>query len=220
VPENPWLSIPAADYEGHMGSPAVGQLAFLGGIFRERYARLRPARLLLAGCTTGNGLEHVDPVVTRRVVGVDLNPEYLRILRERHAARLPGLKTVRADLGDCDFAPGGFDWIHCALLFEYLEPGPALARLAPWLAAGGVLTAVLQLADDALPAVSATPYASLRRLDGFMRLVAPGDFRAAAAAAGLVPRDERIERLPSGKRFLVSDLGVGESGLRDSGPAG
>ena len=217
MPDNPWLNIPAADYEGHMGSPAVGQLAFLADIFRERYDRLRPARLLVAGCTTGNGLEHVDPAVTRRVAGVDLNPEYLRILRERHGARLDGLETICADLGDCDFAPSAFDWIHCALLFEYLVPGPALARLATWLTPGGVLTAVLQLADDALPAISATPYGSLRRLDGFMRLVAPGDFRAAAAAAGLAPREETIERLPSGKRFLVCDLGLRRGDLRRGG---
>jgi ABC-type sugar transport system substrate-binding protein len=29
------------------------------------------------GCAAGNGFEHVDPRVTRTVVGIDINPDYL-----------------------------------------------------------------------------------------------------------------------------------------------
>ena len=32
---NPWLHIPAADYEAHMDSPNVAQLSFLGSTFKE-----------------------------------------------------------------------------------------------------------------------------------------------------------------------------------------
>jgi hypothetical protein len=39
--------------------------------------------VLLLGCSTGNGLARVDPTVTRRLTGVDLNPEYLARLRDR-----------------------------------------------------------------------------------------------------------------------------------------
>ncbi len=32
---NPWLRIPAADYEGHMSSPNVAQQSFLAQTFKE-----------------------------------------------------------------------------------------------------------------------------------------------------------------------------------------
>jgi len=32
---NPWLQIPASDYEGHMGSPEVAQLTLLAQTFKE-----------------------------------------------------------------------------------------------------------------------------------------------------------------------------------------
>jgi hypothetical protein len=29
---------------------------------------------VVLGCATGNGFEHIDPLVTRRVVEIDINP--------------------------------------------------------------------------------------------------------------------------------------------------
>jgi SAM-dependent methyltransferase len=83
--DNPWLTIPAADYEGHMGPAGVGQLAPLQDIFARVYRELRPARVAVLGCGTGNGLDAIDPAVTERLVGVDLNPEYIALARRRHA---------------------------------------------------------------------------------------------------------------------------------------
>jgi SAM-dependent methyltransferase len=82
---NPWLSIPASDYEGHMA--AVGQLAALGTVFRDVYVQTRPGRLAIVGCATGNGIEHVDPNVTSEVIGVDVNAEYLSRARARFGGR-------------------------------------------------------------------------------------------------------------------------------------
>lgn len=62
---NPWLEIPAADYVGHMVGPEVGQLPVLSRLLREALEQFRPHDLLLLGCSTGNGLAHVDPTVTR-----------------------------------------------------------------------------------------------------------------------------------------------------------
>jgi hypothetical protein len=46
--DNPWLSIPAADYEAHMASPEVGQLPFLNAVFMETLTKLRPSKGLRA----------------------------------------------------------------------------------------------------------------------------------------------------------------------------
>lgn len=70
---NPWLAIPEADYVGHMASAEVGQRQALNAIFRQTLARYAPARLLVLGCSTGNGFEHIDPAVTAGVTGIDVN---------------------------------------------------------------------------------------------------------------------------------------------------
>jgi hypothetical protein len=83
---NPWLEIPAGDYEGHMGSPQVGQLQMLNSLFKRVLAETHPAAMVVLGCATGNGFEHFDPAVTRYILGVDINPAYLAITRERYPA--------------------------------------------------------------------------------------------------------------------------------------
>ena len=80
---NPWLALPLEDYEGHMGSDAVNQLAPLADLFGEALARLRPRSVAILGVAGGNGLQHVDGTITTRVVGIDVNPDYLTATRER-----------------------------------------------------------------------------------------------------------------------------------------
>ena len=40
--QNPWLRIPARDYEGHMGPEGVDQQAALDQILGQVYAEVRP----------------------------------------------------------------------------------------------------------------------------------------------------------------------------------
>ncbi len=80
---NPWTVVQAGDYEKHMGPEGVDQLAPLSAVFQEVYLAAQPDRVLLLGCATGNGLEHVNPAVTQKVTGVDVNLQYLGIARQR-----------------------------------------------------------------------------------------------------------------------------------------
>ena len=201
--DNPWLTIPAADYEGHMALPEVGQLRALSELFGEAYRDLRPERVAALGCATGNGFEHIDPRITSQVVGVDINPQYLEVARTRFAQRLPGLQLLTADLATCELAASAFELISAALVFEYLRPPPLLRRIAGWLAPAGALATVLQLPGDACAHVTPTKFRSLERLAPVMRLVEPDEFLAAAGAAGLAAYREREIPLPGGKRFLV-----------------
>lgn len=200
---NPWLAIPATDYEGHMGSPSVGQLAYLGSVFAELLGRYAPRSLAVVGCATGNGLEHVGPN-TIRTVGLDLNPEYLETARRRFAHRLPGLELLQIDLSAPGPALEPFDLVHCALVLEYLEPAAAVTKLAGWLAPGGILSVVLQLPVPDHGPVSRTPFRSLESLAPLMRLVEPEHLGQLAAGAGLQHLESRVDTLPSGKRFHVS----------------
>ena len=94
---NPWTVVPAADYERHMGPEGVDQLAPLAAIFQEGYLAAQPDRLLVLGCATGNGLEHVNPDVTKRIVGVDVNLQYLGIARQRFFHLGPRLELFCAE---------------------------------------------------------------------------------------------------------------------------
>jgi SAM-dependent methyltransferase len=201
---NPWLAIPAADYEGHMGMDTVRQLQALAEVFATVLAEVRPRRLAVPGCTTGNGLEHVRPKVTDRVVGVDLNLEYLHLLRRRFAGRLPGLATVAADLRRPVLRPGAFDLVHCALTLEYLDPRTAVPAMASWLAPGGVLAVVLQLPSPRSGPVSATPYPSLQTLAPIMSLVKPAELDRLATGCGLGRERQWQVALPRGKVLHVA----------------
>jgi SAM-dependent methyltransferase len=184
-----------------MGSEEIGQLSVLNHTFRDVLAELTPRRLAVLGCSTGNGFEHIDPGVTRRVVGIDINPDYLDILRHRHGLRLPGLELVCTDVLSCHFAAGAFDLIHAALFFEYVEPAEALPRAAGWLQPGGALSVVLQLPSPVSKMVSETPYTSLKALESIMRLVDPVAFEDLAKACDLTTaRSWRVD-LKLGKQF-------------------
>ncbi len=200
---NPWLSIPVADYEGHMASSAVQQLGYLNEVLREVLAETRPAALAVPGCTTGNGFEHI-PAETARVVGIDIHPEYLDTLRERFAQRLPGLEIICADVRDASLAFESLDLIHCALLLEYVPPEDVVGKFAGWLRRGGVLSVVLQLPFGEHAPVTETPYTSVRVLEPCLRLVPPERMDELAAAAGLSAVRRRIDTLPTGKQFYVA----------------
>src|SRR5512142_657862 len=106
---NPWSVVQAADYERHMGPMGLDQLGPLAAVFQEVVLASQPDRLLLAGCATGNGLEHVDPSVTRRIVAVDVNLQYLGIARQRFFHLGPRLELYSADISDFKSAPQAFD---------------------------------------------------------------------------------------------------------------
>ena len=205
---NPWLSIPAVDYEGHMGPAGADQLAPLARIFGEIVAAARPPSIALLGCATGNGLEAVDPAVTSRVVGIDVNPEYLALARRRHAALGGALDLRCGDLLTCALEPAAFALVHAALVFEHLDPAALAARIAGWLAEDGLCSVVLQLAArGAAPPVSPTGVSSLQALAAPRRLVSPPELARLFAGHGLAERRAWQVPLRDGQAFHVAIYG-------------
>jgi SAM-dependent methyltransferase len=201
--DNPWLTIPADDYEGHMSSPDVGQLQVLNELFGSVMAELRPASVAVLGCSTGNGFEHITPSVTRRVIGVDINPVYLDILRQRFAVRLPNLALLEGDIGSPSFQIEPVSLIFAGLVFEYVDIDRTLQNITRCLLPGGTLVAALQLPSSESPHVTPTRFASLEALAPIMRLVDVGGFSSACGEKGLV--QAKAERVPlkQGKSLFV-----------------
>ena len=205
---NPWHRIPAADYEGHMDHPDVGQLSFLAGAFRKAMDDHNAATVALLGCATGNGLQFVNPSRTKRVTAVDINGEYLKILRKRYEGRVPGLEVVEADLAVSDLDEGSYSLIYAGLLFEYIDPEILLPKIGRWLQPDGIMVVVLQLpADDRVQKVSKTPFSSLKLLEPAMKLVTPARMASAAAGAGLQQVGAKRVTLTSGKPFFIGTYG-------------
>ena len=202
--QNPWLTIPASDYEAHMASAQVEQSSVLNRIFADTLAEFSPHHLAVIGCSTGNGFEHIDPAVTLRTVGIDINPDYLDILERRYGHRIANLEVVCSDLASCSLEPRSFDLIHAALIFEYVSPEDALPRLAGWLKPGGILAVVHQLPSPTSKMVSETPYTSLKALERTMRLVAPVVFQELADRSGLRALRSWEVALKLGKQFSIA----------------
>jgi SAM-dependent methyltransferase len=199
---NPWLSIPAADYQGHMGPDGVDQAGPLRALFAAVYRDLLPQHLAVAGCGTGDGLEVVDASVTGRLLGVDINPEYIALARARHPGLAGVAQWIASPLETCDPAggDGAFDLVHAALFFEHVDPALAIGKLARWVAPGGTLSVVLQLPGGD-GAVSATAFTTLRRLDGHMHLVPPAHLCDLAAREGLRVGSSKEVPVARGKRL-------------------
>jgi SAM-dependent methyltransferase len=199
---NPWLNIPAADYEGHMDSSNVDQLSFLARTFKETLEHHDCDTVALLGCATGNGLEHVKREFTRRVTAVDINPEYLGVLRQRYGNSVPGLEAVQDDLESCELEKQAYSLIFAGLVFEYLEPQALLQRIAKWLQVDGILVAVLQMPAEGA-SVTETPYTSIKSLNSIFNLIDPKQFKIIAADVGLIAIEEKFITRETGKSFYI-----------------
>jgi SAM-dependent methyltransferase len=200
---NPWLSVPAADYEGHMGSPGVRQLEFLSRVFGELMHEFKPESLVILGCATGNGLEHIGRGCIRKLVGLDINPEYLDICQKRHGESIPGLELVCADFDSFDLEAASIDFVHAALFFEYVDPASAVEKVSRWLKPRGILAVVLQLPGESCGNVSETGFTSVKALEPAIHLVDPALLGRLAREHGFSEVSSARETLASGKEFFL-----------------
>jgi ubiquinone/menaquinone biosynthesis C-methylase UbiE len=201
--KNPWLQIPACDYENHMALPEVAQAQALGNLMASVLEEFTPASLAVIGCSTGNGFEHIDHAHTRRVVGVDINAAYLSILEARFADKIPDLELIEADISDPGFQIAPVSMVFAALVFEYVNVAVALNNIVRCLAPGAVLVTVLQLASTQSAPVSATRFKSLELLAPIMNLVSPSEFSCICNEIGLQQIKADAIPLQKGKAFFV-----------------
>jgi predicted TPR repeat methyltransferase len=205
--DNPWLTIPLADYEAHMALPQVGQAQLLADLFATELRARSPSSVAVLGCAGGNGFEHASAAL--RVVGVDVNADYIAAARARFASRLPRLELHVADLewAQLDLEP--VDLVFAALVLEYVELESVLERICGWLAPRGTLTTVLQLPGAEAPEITPSPFTSLARLAPRLRLVSPERLVRLAAGSGLRASDTRTATATGGKRFAVQSFARG-----------
>jgi SAM-dependent methyltransferase len=203
---NPWLSIPLADYEGHMSLPNVAQAPALAAELGSLLQRVRPASAALLGCSGGNGLEQVDRKVTQRVVALDINPAYVEIAKARFGESFAAFEPIVCDITQVDAAPfRPVALLFAGLLLEYVPLVPALRFIRSGLESGGVFGCVVQQESESMDRVSPSPYASLSILSPYMRILSPRDVALAAESCGLKEETAHALHMPNGK-VLVSQI--------------
>lgn len=199
---NPWLNVPLADYEGHMNSSGVAQSAALSELFAEALASCQPESVAVIGIAGGNGLERIDSRVTRRVVGIDINPAYLDAVRQRFG-QMQGLEPMCADLAEPMDGCPPVQLVHAALVFEHAGIGPCLDNVLSLVSDGGSLSVVLQLPSDTAPGVSKSQFASMQILSAGFTVIDPATLRATIEARGFRAVRESRRALPAGKAFWM-----------------
>ena len=198
----PWLSVPLDDYEGHMSAVEVGQLTVLAELFRSVLERCRPESVAIAGIAGGNGLGAIDSSVTTRIVGIDINQQYLETVELRFST-LAGLELHRCDLTIQAPEVAPLALVHAALVFEHTGLGSTLDNVLALVAPRGVLSVVLQLPSAEAQDVAVTKYTSLQSVKQQFSLIDVAAFRIEMTSRGFLLIDEDKRPLPAGKAFWL-----------------
>ena len=197
---NPWLSVGLSEYEQHMASTEVQQLGALSDLFGAGISRCRPLSVAILGIAGGNGLDHIDTATIARIVGLDINPDYLDATRHRYAY-IRGLELHCVDLCKQDLRLAPVDFVHAALIFEHAGVDRCLDNALSLVAPGGHLSVVLQLPTQDGRSAVGSKFASIRKLGCHFALVSPQWLEEALAFRGLRLIHATTRALPLGKGF-------------------
>jgi cyclopropane fatty-acyl-phospholipid synthase-like methyltransferase len=203
---NPWLDVPLGDYEAHMALPTVGQAQLIAHELDVLLRTYSPGSVAIIGCAGGNGFDCAVGIGVSRVVGVDINPQYIERARERYKDRIAGLELHIADIQGCEALFQPVDLIYVALVLEYVDPVRSMSVLRSLCNTDGILAVVSQLPHETMARVSPSPYASLQLLAPGMRLIPQEELQRHAKRAGFAPVRSRTALSSGGKRFRVDEL--------------
>ena len=197
---HPWEEVQLAAYEGHMSLAGIEQLQTLNALMKQRLERYQPRSVMIWGVAGGNGLEHIDPQTTDRVVGVDVNQDYLDACKQRHAHLGDKLATVRADLTKPCLELGTAELLIADLFIEYIGIPAFVARVKE--CAPKTLCCVIQK-NVSVAFVSASPYMqALSGIGALHRDIDEAELVSALAQIGYtVARREEVP-LKNGKMFV------------------
>jgi ubiquinone/menaquinone biosynthesis C-methylase UbiE len=203
---NPWLDIPLTDYERHMALPTVGQSRLIADQLETLVRTYSPGSVAILGCAGGNGFDRLIGTSVARVVGVDINPEYIEQARQRYEGRISGLELYVADVESSGALFNPVDLIYVALVFEYVDLAQTMSALRRHCTPDGALAVLTQLPHETTANVSPSPYVSLQLLAPRIRLLSEDELQRQARQVGFVPEHSRALLSPGGKRFRLDEF--------------
>jgi hypothetical protein len=203
---NPWINIPLSEYEGHMNSPEVQQLEALADLFGEALERCKPASVAILGIAGGNGLDRIDNRVTKRIVGIDLNPVYLDAVRQRYPDILD-MELHCVDLAESMVEVEPVQLVHVALVFEHAGIERCLDNALSLVAPGGILSVVLQLPSPIVQGVAPSAFPSMQNLKSHFSLIDPDELCHTLVDRGFGLTRETQRSLVARKSFWMGLFG-------------
>jgi SAM-dependent methyltransferase len=203
---NPWLSVPLAEYEGHMNAPQVRQSEPLSDLFAAAIAYSRPGSVAVLGIAGGNGLARINPDAVTRVVGVDINQSYLDAVQLRYSF-VQGLELYCIDLAEQTLEMEPVQLVHAALIFEHAGMGRCLENAVSLVAPGGALSVVLQLPSETEQAVSKTQFTAIQNLQSHFRFISPQSLEETLERRRFHLRFQTKRELPGGKGLWMGIFG-------------
>jgi len=206
---SPWLHVPLADYEGHMSALNVGQAQLLADVLSDALESHHPASVAVIGCAGGNGFDRIDPVSVARVVGVDINRDYLQVASTRYSQRFADLQLHCLDVSQSRLPTDPVDLVFAALVLEYVDVFSALRQLRHACRDTGHLVTLVQLPSVGVASVTPTAFASLQSLSTVLKYVSPDALQEMAQSAGFWLIRSSTVTSAAGKRFAVQTFSCG-----------
>ena len=197
--KNPWLDIPYADYENHMAE--VGQTQVLNKLVENALNKEQPQKFALLGCATGNGLEHIQPNITKEVHAIDINPTFLEKTKEKFDEKI-NLHIHQVDIENDELPVKEIDLFFVGLVLEYVKnPETALSKIIDSLSERGKLLLIIQKSKQT-SIITKTKYSSLQTLSTISKEVNENEISIILEKKlSLVDKEEIA--LNSKKSFLV-----------------
>ena len=207
---NPWLAVPLAEYEQHMSSVEVRQMEVLSDLFAEAIGRCRPSSIAVLGIAGGNGLDRIDTCITERIVGVDLNPQFLEAVRQRYS-HLPGLELYCVDLSEQCLKLEPVQLVHAAVIFEHAGVDCCLENALAMAAPGGYLSVVLQLPSEGGQKAVTSRFSSIESLRPHFSMINREWLCELLAGRGFRLNHQTTRPLPGGKGFWAGIFSAPEA---------
>jgi Methyltransferase domain len=201
---NPWLSIEISDYVNHMSSPEVGQYQLINECFKNMVEKYSPKKIFIPGCTIGNGFEHIKWEQMERVIALDINAEFLEILKRKFPDQNK-LEILNMDFQNYQASKEKFNLIFVALFFEYIELAPALLKIKELMSDSSILFTIIQLPEENQSKVSKSKYKSLEKLNPYINLVSIEEYEKEIESAGLKLISKKSRTLLNGKSFYLTE---------------
>jgi hypothetical protein len=199
---NPWLNIPLEDYELHMSHDSVGQSGLLNSLTKKYLDKIKPQTAIFLGIAGGNGLEHIDRNITQRVIGIDINPDYLSATFKRYNHQIDFLQLLNLDIAKNSESICEADFIWAALILEYTGIDKVLEFSANNICRDGHLIVSIQ-SNNNKQSVSPTGIESVKKAGEIFSIVNPEVLVSEASETGFMQIGKEENALPNGKSIIT-----------------
>ena len=199
---NPWLRIPLEDYERHMCHHLVGQSVLLNFLTKKYLDEIKPEIAVFLGIAGGNGLEHININITKSVIGIDINPDYLNIAFERYKHTITSLQLMNLDLVKNSESICKADFIWAALVLEFTGIDKALEFCTNNIQKDGHLVVSIQ-SNNNRQSISPTGIESIKKAGEIFSIVNPDMLQSRAAETGFRLIGKEESDLPNGKSIIT-----------------